>query len=116
MKITWLGGTALRVYVGGEIVVIDPDTAPVEVDRGELLAGAQHVVTMAGAPPIDPAGWRPKPAPRGIDDMPPLEIGRIGPAALLVAAAGEPPLVILGPGEPPRFGRWADGEIGRAHV
>ena len=114
MKLTWFGGTTLRVYLGGEIVVVDADGAPEGVGRGELLAGAGWVVALSGDPAvtsIDPAEWRPKSAPRGIDAPSPLEILRIGPSALLLAAAGEPPLVILGSAQPPRFGRWADGAV-----
>jgi hypothetical protein len=113
MKLTWFGGTALRAYVGGEIVVIDPDAAPVEVDRGELLAGADRVVALAGDAAvlaIDPAIWRPR-SVRPMDEAPPPEIFSIGQSALLIAAVGEPPLIILGSGEPPRFGRWADGAV-----
>lgn len=112
MKLTWFGGTALRVYVGGEIVVIDPDAAPDGVDREELLAGASGVIAFGDAiPAIDPAGWRPKPPGRVIDEPAPMELLRIGKAALLLAAAGEPPLILLAPGELPRFGRWADGAV-----
>lgn len=114
MKLTWFGGTALRVYAGGEIIVIDPDSAPDCVDRGELFSGADRVVTLAGdrsVPRIDPATWRPKPVPRAIDESGPAEVLGIGPSALLIAAAGEPPLVVLGSAEPPRFGRWADGAV-----
>ncbi len=113
MKLTWFGGTALRIYLGGEIVVVDPQAAPPEVDRNELLAGANRRVGLTGdlaVPRIDPSRWRPTP-PRGIDGPPPLEVLRIGPAALLIASSGEPPLVILGRGELPRFGRWADGAV-----
>ncbi len=112
MKLTWFGGTALRAYLGGEIIVIDPQAALAVVDRGELLAGADRVVAFGDAVPvIDPAVWRPKPVGRAMDAAPPLEILRIGEQALLVAAAGEPPLVLLGPGELPPFGRWADGAV-----
>jgi len=114
MKLTWFGGTTLRVYVGGEIVVVDAEGAPGGVDRGELLAGAERVVRLAddaAVPLIDPAAWRPKPAVRAIDQAPPSDILRIGESALLIAAPGEAPLVILGSGEPPRFGRWADGAV-----
>jgi hypothetical protein len=114
MKLTWFGGTALRVYAGGEIVMIDPDSAPPSVDRGELLSGAGRVVGLSGdatVPAIDPSTWRPRPAARPIDDALPTEILAIGRAALLVAAAGEPPLVVLGSGDPPRFGRWVDGAV-----
>ena len=112
MKLTWFGGTAVRAYVGGEIVVVDPETAPAGVDRGELLAGADRVVAFGDVLPlVDPARWRPRPAGRAIDAAPPLDVLRIGDGALLVAAAGEAPLVLLGPGELPRFGRWADGAV-----
>jgi hypothetical protein len=111
MKLTWFGGTALRVYVGGEIVVIDAENAAGGVDRGEFLAGANHLLALGKVPEINPAFWRNRQIARAIDDQPPLEIHGIGPAALLVAAAGEPPLVVVGPGEPPRFGRWSDGAV-----
>ncbi len=113
MKLTWFGGTALRAYVGGEIIVVDAEAAPGEVDRGELLGGADRVVAFAdrAIPSIDPAGWRLKPVGRAIDEPPPLEIFRIGEGALLIAAVGEPPLVLFGAGDLPRFGRWADGAV-----
>jgi hypothetical protein len=114
MKLTWFGRTALRVHSGGEIVVVDADSAPAGVDRSELLAGADRQVVLSGdrgVPRIDPAGWRRPAAPRAIDSPSPAEILSIAPSALLIAAAGEPPLVILGAGQPPRFGRWADGAV-----
>ncbi|HWA20694.1 MAG TPA: hypothetical protein VG757_17035 [Devosia sp.] len=111
MKLTWFGGTALRVYVGGEIVVVDAEFAPAGVDRAELLAGAGFSVKLGGPPAIDPAQWRPAPPPRGIDDPRPIEIASIAPFSLLIAASSEPPLVVLGPGQPPRYGRWADGAV-----
>jgi hypothetical protein len=112
VKLTWFGGRAVRVHIGGEIVVIDPDDAPPGIDRAELVAGADRIVHVAGdpdSPQIDAAGWRPRPPPRAIDEAAPLpvEIFRISEAALLVDAVGEPPLLVLGDGEPPRFGRWA---------
>ena len=113
MKLTWFGGTTLRVYLGGEIVVVDADLAPAGVDRGELLAGADRVVALradAAVLAVDPAAWRPKQV-RPMDEHPPTEVLSIGHSALLIAAAGEPPLVILGSAEPPRFGRWADGAV-----
>ncbi|MEP7239535.1 MAG: hypothetical protein ABI697_01500, partial [Devosia sp.] len=114
MKLTWLGATAFRVYVGGAIVVIDPDAAAPDVDRGELRAGADRIVGLSdpALPSLDPAGWRPRPSPRATeDDLHDVEIARIAEAAVLIAAAGEPALVVLGPGSLPRFGRWADGAV-----
>jgi hypothetical protein len=113
VKLTWFGGTTLRIYVGGEIVVVDATGAPGSIDRGELLAGADRVVGLAGdaaVPVIDPSQWRP-PAVRPLEAPPPVDVLAIGRSALLIAAAGEPPLVILGSGEAPRFGRWMDGAV-----
>lgn len=111
MKLTWLGGGALRVYAGGQIVVVDAVTAPVGIDRRELLAGADRVVARGDRlPAADPASWRPRPMPRLMDEVPAAEIARLGDA-LLIAAAGEPALVILGEGNLPRFGRWAEGAV-----
>jgi hypothetical protein len=114
MKLTWFGGTTMRIYIGGEIVVIDADTAPPGIDRAELLAGADHIVqlrTGSSEPMIDPAKWRPKPAARGIDAPAPLEILRISRSTALISAAGESPVVVFEAGEAPRFGRWADGAV-----
>lgn len=111
MKLTWFGGTTLRVYLGGRIIVVDAHRALDGIDRGELLAGADRSVTMGEAARIDPSTWRPKSAPRAIDEVPEPEIFTIGPDTLLLAAPGEPLLVILGTGEAPRFGRWADGAV-----
>jgi hypothetical protein len=111
MKLTWFGGTALRIYAGGQIVVIDPDAAPATVDRGELLAGADRVVAPGEPlPRVDSASWRPKAMPRLMDEAPATEVARLD-GALLVAAAGEPALVILAEGALPRFGRWAEGAV-----
>jgi len=110
VKLTWFGGTTLRVQLGGKIVVVDAESAPPGIDRAELVSGADRAVQIAEIPYADPAGWRPK-APRGLDAEAPLEVIRIGAGALLVAIAGEPQLVVLGSAEPPRFGRWADGAV-----
>jgi len=111
MKLTWFGGAALRVYLGGQIVVVDPDAAPDGVDRGELLAGADRIVAAGDTlPQADPVTWRAKPMPRLLEEAPPAEVARIGDG-LLVAAAGEPALMILGDGPLPRLGRWAEGAV-----
>lgn len=112
MKLTWFGGTALRAYVGGEIIVIDPDTAPEGVDRGELLAGADRVLRLADneAPIIDADRWRPAVA-RPLEPIPPVQVLSIAPDTLLVAAAGEPPLLIADVGALPHLGRWVDGAV-----
>ncbi len=97
--------------MGGQIVVVDPDAAPAEVDRGELLAGADRIVARGDTlQQVDPVTWRAKPMPRLLEEAPPAEVARIGDG-LLVAAAGEPALVIVGDGPLPRPGRWAEGAV-----
>lgn len=114
MKLTWFAHCALRVHIGGFILVTDPDLAPEGVDRGELTGGADRIVALARieAPFVDAARWRPR-VLRPLDDTPPeLLVHAIGPSALLVDAVGEPPLVLVSSQAPsPNFGRWADNAV-----
>lgn len=112
MKLTWFGATALRVYFAGRIVVVDPDTAPARVDRQELVAGADQVLSLAimDARQVDPDRWRPRVA-RPLDPEPELEVLTIGPSTLLLSAPGEPPLLVADVAELPGLGRWADGAV-----
>jgi hypothetical protein len=112
MKLTWFGNTALRVYTGGRIVVIDPGTAPGNVDRQELVAGADRVLALADndARLVDTDRWRPRVA-RPLEPEPALEILTIGASTLLIAGPGEPPLLIADVVELPHLGRWADGAV-----
>lgn len=115
MKLTWFGGMAFRAYAGGAIVVLCPEEAPETVDRGELLAGAETIIARGdrSIPALDPASWRPAAPTRLVDadEMPSLQIGRVAGGHLLVAAPGEPPLLVLGDGELPESGRWLDGAM-----
>ena len=112
MKLTWFGGTTLRVYVGGEIVVIDADLAPNAVRRQELISGADHVVALGGETPrIDAERWRVPRASRGMDARRPLEVLSIGPNTCLLSGEGDPPLLVLNVTELPRLGHWVDGSV-----
>ena len=117
MKLTWFGGTTIRIYIGGQIFVADPQLAPEGIDRAELEAGANRVLRLAGADEalvdLDPAEWRPRRIPRAIDEEgppPPVHAYRIAPGAMLLDAVGEPPLVVVSD-QAPSFGRWADGAV-----
>jgi len=117
MKLTWFGGTTIRIYIGGQIFVVDPQLAPDDIDRAELVSGADRVLRLAGADEalveLDPAEWRPRRAQRAIDEEQapqPIHAYRIGAGAMLVDAVGEPPLVLLSD-QAPSFGRWADGAV-----
>lgn len=49
MKLTWFGGTTIRIYIGGQIFVVDPQLAPDDIDRAEAVSGADRVLRLAGA-------------------------------------------------------------------
>jgi hypothetical protein len=115
MKLTWFGATCLRVYIGGSILVVDAERAPGGIDRAELVAGTDRVFSLEGGDlrEIAAAKWRPRKAVALIDEaeeVPAVEVYRIGVRAVLVDAVGEPPLVLIG-GEAPRFGRWVDDAV-----
>jgi hypothetical protein len=115
MKLTWFGGTTVRIHIGGAILVVDADRAPDGIDPAELVSGADRVVNGfgAGLPQVDTTRWKPRKPARLLDEgetLPPVEAWSAGPGALLVDAIGEPPLLLL-TGEPPALGRWADAAV-----
>ncbi|MGV8854824.1 MAG: hypothetical protein ACOH2L_09235 [Devosia sp.] len=115
MKLTWFGGTCVRIHIGGMIVVLDPEAAPARIDAAELVSGADIVVGAFGAalPAVALAGWRPQKPGRMIDDtavLPAVACWSAGPDALLVDAMGEAPLLLL-KGDVPALGRWAEAAV-----
>jgi len=115
MKLTWFGGTTIRIHIGGAIVVIDPDHAPLHIDRFELVSGADQVIAGFGLslPQADPATWRPRKPLRLLDDTgapPEIIAASAGAGTILIDAMGEPPLLLLSD-QAPELGRWADYAI-----
>lgn len=115
MKLTWFGGTTMRVHIGGAMLVIDAAGAPAGIDRAELVSGADRQLSfgdMAGLEAIDPARWVPRKAPALIDEseMPAVAVYRAGETCILVDAVGEQPLLIV-TGEIERMGRWAGNAV-----
>ncbi|MGV3652188.1 MAG: hypothetical protein ACO1OK_12245 [Devosia sp.] len=109
MKLTWFGGSTLRVHLGGRIVVVDAEGAPDAIDRAELLSGADFGVGFGSQalPSVDPHRWQPSRSAPLLDDAhPDIAVGRLAADALLISAAGEPPLV-LARADVPEAGRWA---------
>ncbi len=117
MKLTWFAGTTLRVHIGGEIVVADAGLAPSWVDGRELLSGADRSFGLAEddgkIDVVNAESWRRRRPQRPLEqgEAQPLDILRFAPGAVLVDAPGEPLLVLLASGEPPRFGRWAQDAV-----
>ena len=112
MKLTWFGGTTLRVYLGGEIVVVDAAQAPEGVNRLELTSGANRTVTLGDTNPwVDPQTWRPPRPVRAMDEARSVEIFSIGPETCLISGEGDPPVLICNAVELPRLGHWVDGAV-----
>ena len=115
MKLTWFGGTTLRVHIGGVILVLDPAGAPDGIDAAELVSGADRVIQDfgAGLPEVDAAAWQPRRQPRLLDEdatPPPVEVWLADKNVVLVEAVGEPPLLLLA-NLPPPLGRWAENAV-----
>ncbi len=112
MKLTWFGGTTIRIHIGGEILVADPQLVQPGVDTGELISGAGTRFSLSAVDArmsaTDGAAWQSRNLPRLIDGEAriPVLLHRIGDHAVLVDAAGEPPLV-LAAGDELHLGRWA---------
>ena len=106
MKLTWFSGTTIRMHIGGRILLAGP-TGIDGVAAEELLSGADATVDLDGSlPEVDPVLWQPRRAGAMLDEgeMPEVLVHGIAGGAL-VAAIGEPPLLLL-TGEPARAGRW----------
>jgi hypothetical protein len=113
MKITWFGQRALRIYLAGEIIVLDAHTAE-GVDRQELAAGARLIGSADDTQPsLDPQIWRPRRLRRALDagaGAGQVLIHRVPPGALLFEGDGEAPLAVVWSADQ-AFGRWADGAV-----
>ena len=97
MKLTWFGGTTLRIHIGGQILVMDAGAAPAGIDAVELVSGAdaQFESRGDGVPGVDAARWKPRRPARLLDegsDPETVAVFRAGQGATLVDAVGEPPL------------------------
>ena len=109
MKLTWFGGTTLRLHIGGQILVMDAGGAPSNIDPAELVSGADAVFELTGPriPAIDASSWKPRRVrPLDAETLPPVELLRAADNTVLVDATGEPPLLVASGALPP-LGRWA---------
>lgn len=114
MKITWFGRSALRIHLGGQVVVIDAEEADADVDQGEIRSGADHVVGLGGPHPrVDGKTWKPRPAQRLLEAGEATRIVDIwspGEEALLIDPDEDMPLLVLG-GPVPELGRWVERAV-----
>lgn len=111
MKLTWFGGTTLRIHIGGAIVVLNA-RAMADIDATELVSGADQIVDGFGESlaQVDLDAWRRRPAQRLIDSEEGAGVQAWcgGRGAVLIDAADEAPLLLLQEA-PGRLGRWASG-------
>ncbi len=114
MKLTWFGNGSFRVHAGGRIVVVAPGAAPEGVSRAELVSGADLVVEEGEAlAEADGRSWKARPAGRLLDaeaEPGPAQVFSLGAGALLIAAEGERPLLVL-EGPAPALGRWVERAV-----
>ncbi|WP_108461291.1 hypothetical protein [Devosia naphthalenivorans] len=112
MKLTWFGGTTVRVHIGGVILVVDPDGAPAAVDRAELLSGADRVIKAGELRSVDFSNWRPRKVGRLLDETEETSVDAWSneSGAILIEALGEAPLLLI-PHSVPPLGRWVEGAI-----
>ena len=109
MKLTWFGGTTMRIHIGGAMLVVDADGAPERIDHTELLSGADRAFRLDDdLVQVEPGQFQPR-RPAALieagDEPQEVRVYRLAAGAVLVEAAGEPPLIIA-TGEMPRIGRW----------
>ena len=107
MKLTWFGGTTLRIHIGGKILVCGE--APAGVEPVELTSGADRVLRLEDDfPAVDPVTWMPRRAAALVNEAAPPDVlvHRASDGALLVDAVGEPPLLLV-TGKTPKVGRWS---------
>lgn len=114
MKLTWLGGTALRVHLGGQVVVLDAEAANAGVDRGELSGGADRVLGLADShAAADGRAWKPRVAQRLLeagDVTRPVDVWSLGERAVLLDPDEDMPLLVIG-GAVPELGRWVERAV-----
>jgi hypothetical protein len=98
MKLTWFGGTTMRIHAGGHIVVTDAEHAPAGAEPAEVRSGADVLVSLddSAIPSSDLSKWTPRRAGRLIDEgtLPPILLWRGYEESVLVDVVGEPPLFL----------------------
>ncbi len=114
MKLTWFGNNAFRIHIGGQIIVVEANGAPVGVDGKELVSGADRVLGLNGNLPVtDLVNWKPRPRQRLLDagDLPrPALIWSAGTDCLLIEPDEDMPLLLVA-GLVPELGRWAEKAV-----
>lgn len=114
MKLTWFGGSAFRIHLGGQVVVIEPNDAPKKVEQSELTGGADRIVSFSDSlPTANAETWRPRRPQRLLDAgdaLRPVDVCSLGDNAIVLDADDEQPLLVIA-GDSRRPGRWASSAV-----
>jgi len=115
MKLTWFGGTTIRIHIGGAILVIDPQGAPAGIATAELVSGADSIIEGFGVDleEVDLVTWKPRKVPRLLDEgdsLPLVQAWSADRGAILIEAVGEPPLLLVSL-DIPTVGRWTEHAV-----
>lgn len=116
MKLTWFGGTTIRIHIGGAILVVDSARAPAGIDARELVSGADQVIEAfgRGLQSVAAGDWKPRRPARLIDEddmTSSVNVRTAEPGIILIDAIGEPALVVTDKFDLPTLGRWAEGAV-----
>ncbi len=116
MKFTWFGEMTIRLQMAGKIIVVGPGNAPENIDRAELISGADNVLAFAdpAANEIDLTTWK-LPSPRALIDQggvaADVEIQRIASAGMIATSSEEGGILFADARQKITWGRWADGLV-----
>lgn len=116
MKITWFADMTFRVQIAGRIIVTHVEGAPEGIDRTELIAGAQTVISAQSSDlaQFDAKEWRPRRRPRLIDEDEGdegLDLYRFGARGLVAYSVDEGLLVLEDAGAGAQWNRFADNGV-----
>lgn len=116
MKITWFADMTFRIQIAGRIVVTHVEGAPEGIDRTELIAGAQTVISAQSSDlaAFDPIEWRPRRRPRLIDEDAGdegLDLYRFGARGLVAYSVDEGMLVLEDAGAGAQWNRFAHNGV-----
>jgi|TARA_A100001391_G_scaffold173091_1_gene134932 hypothetical protein len=116
MKITWFADMTFRIQIAGRIIVTHVEGTPQGIDRTELIAGAQTVISAQSCDlgQFDPNAWHPRRRLRLIDEEAGdegLDLYRFGARGLVAYSVDEGLLVLEDAGVGGQWNRFADNSV-----
>ncbi|WP_417581874.1 hypothetical protein [Pelagibacterium sp.] len=116
MKITWFADMTFRIQIAGRTIVTHAEEVPQGIDRSELIAGAQTVVSTPSSDlaQFDFLKWRPRRRTRLIDreaGEEGLDLFGFGARGLLVYSVDEGVLVLDEASAGAQWDRFADNGV-----